>query len=114
MDGAAPLILDGVGKFQRKEERPDCIKCKLSAHEGGDLICWAHPPTGTVILMPAKPPRMGLQPQVVSAYPVVQPVEKGCGEFVERLAPGKIKNWTEGMTAAGPQVSYTGQKGDAA
>jgi hypothetical protein len=82
----APLVLDGLGKFQRKEEAlGDCVKCRFSTHEGRDMVCRRMPPSATIIMVPAQAPRVGLQPQVVAACPVVRP-GMWCGEFVERGA----------------------------
>ena len=78
-----------------------CVRCEFvwqEAHPGGkvEFSCRRHPPTAAVLLVPTpqagprlvaagQQPQMALTPQVVSAFPIVQPAH-WCGDFVLKPA----------------------------
>jgi hypothetical protein len=66
--------------------KPACGRCHWMFRDS-DMSCRRNPPQANVLLMPAQPPRVGIAPAVMTAFPLVQK-DMFCGEF--RLAAGKM------------------------
>ena len=66
----APLIIPrGIVASTRTD---CCANCVAMHREGdGDLTCRLNPPQATVLLVPSPPPRVGMQPQPFSTFPIV-------------------------------------------
>jgi hypothetical protein len=62
-----------------------CSQCRFAVKDGPDLSCRRSPPHGTVLMVPAPPPRTGqLMPQVLTSFPIVRS-DMWCGEFSRRV-----------------------------
>jgi hypothetical protein len=82
MNDAALVLSDHLAAALK----PACQRCHWMFRDG-DMSCRRNPPQANVLLMPAQPPRVGIAPAVMTAFPIVQR-DMFCGEF--RLATGKM------------------------
>ena len=65
-----------------------CGQCRFAWMEGRELVCRRNPPTVTVLMVPAPPPRVGqLMPQQMVTVPMVLATH-WCGEFQKSVKAG--------------------------
>lgn len=68
------LVIPAEVAERLAERQPRCGNCRFMRFDskGADRECHINPPLPTVIPTPARPPRMGVEFTVFTAFPVVQ------------------------------------------
>lgn len=72
-------MVNGVAELTLGVVRPGCKGCGFSFVDQ-QLVCRRYPPQVTILIAPNPPPRTGIGPQVLAAYPIVN-ADMWCGEW---------------------------------